>query len=49
MDRAKHLRGDQKPAPIILNDRQVYRVVVNKSAPPGQSHGLGHVAVSMLR
>lgn len=35
--------------PIILNDRQVYRVVLNKSSPPGQSHGLGHVAVSMLR
>lgn len=36
-------------APIILNDRQVYRVVVSKSSPPGQSHGLGHVAVSPLR
>ena len=39
----------RKFEPIILNDRQVYRVIVNKSAPPGQSHGLGHVAVSMLR
>ena len=39
----------RKFAPIILNDRQVYRVVVTKSSPPGQSHGLGHVAVSMLR
>jgi len=39
----------RKFEPIILNDRQVYRVIVNKSAPPGQSHGLGHVAVSKLR
>ena len=39
----------RKFAPIILNDRQVYRVVVTKSSPPGQSHGLGHVVVSPLR
>ncbi len=39
----------RKFAPIILNDRQVYRVVVNKSSPPGQSHGLGHVAVTRFR
>jgi hypothetical protein len=35
----------RKFVPIIQNDRQVYRVVITKSAPPGQSHGLGHVAV----
>jgi Holliday junction resolvase RusA-like endonuclease len=39
----------RKFEPIILNDRQVYRVVIIKSSPPGQSHGLGHVAVSPLR
>ena len=38
----------RKFEPIILNDRQVYRVVVNKSAPPGQSHGLGHVTVGSV-
>ena len=38
----------RKFEPIILNDRQVYRVVVNNSAPPGQSHGLGHVVVGRL-
>jgi len=38
----------RKFEPIILNDRQVYHVVVSKSAPPGQSHGLGHVTVSLL-
>ena len=49
MDRAKHLRGDQKPAPIILNDRQVYRVTIAKFSPPKQSHSLGHVTVSLAR
>jgi Holliday junction resolvase RusA-like endonuclease len=39
----------RKFEPIILNDRQVYRVIVNKSSPPGQSHGLGHVVVTRLR
>lgn len=38
----------RKFEPIILNDRQVYRVVVTKSSPPGQSHGLGHVVVGRL-
>jgi Holliday junction resolvase RusA-like endonuclease len=35
--------------PIIHNDRQVYRVVITKSSPPGQSHGLGHVSISRMR
>jgi Holliday junction resolvase RusA-like endonuclease len=39
----------RKFAPIIQNDQQVYRVVVTKSSPPGQSHGLGHVSVSRMR
>lgn len=47
--RAGGSKAMRRLKPIILNDRQVYRVVVNKSSPPGQSHGLGHVAVSMLR
>ena len=38
----------RKFEPIILNDRQVYRVVVSKSSPPGQSHGLGHVTIGLL-
>ena len=38
-----------KFGPIIQNDRQVYRVVISKSSPPAQSHGLGHVIVSRLR
>ena len=30
---------------FIPNDAQVYRVVIEKAAPPGQSHGLGHLVV----
>lgn len=33
---------------IIPNDRQIYRVVVEKRAPPRQSHGLGHVRIRRL-
>jgi hypothetical protein len=35
----------RKFVPIVQNDRQVYRVVISKSSPQAQSHGLGHVAV----
>ena len=39
--------GKEKPAlrPLIQNDSQVYRVIIEKSVPPQQSHGLGHVTV----
>ncbi|MFH0963452.1 MAG: hypothetical protein V2A58_05510 [Planctomycetota bacterium] len=30
---------------LIANDSQVWRVVVEKQKPPGQSHGLGHVTI----
>ena len=46
--RAGGSKAVRKLKPIILNDRQVYRVVVTKSSPPGQSHGLGHVVVGSL-
>jgi hypothetical protein len=49
MDRTKHLKNDRKFVPIIQNDRQVYRVVISKSSPSGQSHGLGHVSVWQMR
>ena len=38
----------RKFVPIIQNDRQVFHVVISKSYPPGQSHGLGHVSVSRM-
>jgi hypothetical protein len=31
--------------PIIPNDRQIYRVVIEKKKPPKQSHGLGHLTI----
>jgi len=34
---------------IIPNDRQIFRVCVEKSLPPRQSHGLGHLYVGRLR
>jgi Holliday junction resolvase RusA-like endonuclease len=46
MGRSKAVR---KFVPIIQNDRQVFHVVISKSSPPGQSHGLGHVMVKRIR
>lgn len=34
--------------PLIPNDRQIYRVVIEKCAPLAQSHGLGHVTIRRL-
>jgi hypothetical protein len=36
-------------SPLIPNDRQIYRVVIEKCAPPEQSRGLGHVTIRRLR
>ncbi len=35
--------------PIIHNDRQVYRVIMEKSPSPPQSHGLGHLTIRRFR
>lgn len=35
--------------PLIPNDRQICRVVIEKCAPPDQSRGLGHVTIRRLR
>jgi len=35
--------------PIIPNDRQIYRVVIEKSLPPKQAKGLGHLTIRCLR
>jgi Holliday junction resolvase RusA-like endonuclease len=32
--------------PIIPNDRQIYRVTIEKKTPPKQSKGLGHITIS---
>jgi len=34
---------------IVPNDRQIYRVIIEKSMPPWQSRGLGHLWVRKLR
>ena len=34
--------------PIVPNDRQICRVVVEKREPPGQSRGYGHVTIRRL-
>jgi hypothetical protein len=39
--RAGGSKAKRSLAPIIPNDRQVYRVLMEKAAPPKQSHGLG--------
>lgn len=38
---------DKKPElePVVPNDSQVIRAVVEKSAPPPQSHGFGHLKI----
>jgi len=35
--------------PIIPNDRQIYRVIMEKGPPPKQSHGLGHLTIRKFR
>ena len=35
--------------PIIRNDRQVFKVTIEKKIPPGQSHGMGHLVVKKYR
>lgn len=35
--------------PIVPNDSQIYRVVVEKGSPPRQSLGLGHLTIRGIR
>ena len=35
--------------PIIPNDRQVYRVIIEKAEPPRQSKGFGHLTIRKFR
>jgi hypothetical protein len=35
--------------PIIPNDRQIYRVIMEKGPSPKQSHGLGHLTIRKFR
>lgn len=44
-----HVGGKGKKSralrPLIPNDHQIFRVVVEKESPPKQSRGLGHIAI----
>ena len=46
--RAGGSKKDRRLDPIIPNDRQVFRVVIEKRLPPKQSRGLGHMIVRRL-
>jgi hypothetical protein len=35
--------------PIIPNDSQVYRIIVEKNIAPQQSHGLGHLIIRKFK
>jgi len=35
--------------PIVPNDHQIWRVLIEKRLPPGQSHGMGHLVVRKYR
>jgi Holliday junction resolvase RusA-like endonuclease len=35
--------------PIIPNDSQIYRVTAEKSYPPKQSHGIGHLIIKKYK
>jgi Holliday junction resolvase RusA-like endonuclease len=43
--------GKKQPLlkPIIPNDSQIYRIIAEKSLPPKQSHGLGHLIIRKYR
>lgn len=43
--RAGGSKAKRTLVPIIPNDRQIYRVTVEKKSPPKQSHGLGHLTI----
>jgi Holliday junction resolvase RusA-like endonuclease len=36
-------------SPIIPNDRQIYRVTIEKASPPKQSKGIGHLVITRYK
>ena len=36
----------RRSPPIIPNDKQIYRVTIEKALPPKQSKGLGHLVIT---
>ena len=47
--RAGGSKAKQSLAPIIPNDRQIYRVIMEKAAPLKQSRGMGHLTIRRFR
>lgn len=47
--RAGGPKNRRKLDPIIPNDRQIYRVIMEKGAPPKQSRGLGHLTIRKFK
>jgi len=43
--RAGGPKSNRHLSPIIPNDHQVFRVSIEKTLPPAQSHGMGHLVV----
>lgn len=43
--RAGGSKAKRRIVAIIPNDRQIYRVIMEKGPPPKQSHGLGHLTI----
>ena len=35
--------------PIIPNDKQIYRITIEKTLPPKQSKGLGHLVITRYK
>jgi hypothetical protein len=42
-------KKEQKFERLIPNDRQIYKVTIEKKRPPIQSHGLGHLEIRKYR
>lgn len=36
-------------SPIIPNDKQIYQVTVEKTSPPKQSKGMGHLVITKYK
>ena len=47
--RAGGPKAKRSLAPLVPNDRQIYRVAVEKHSPPKQSLGGGHITIRRLR
>jgi hypothetical protein len=47
--RAGGSKAKRTLVPIIPNDRQVHRVIIEKAAPPHQSRGFGHLTIRKFR